>query len=185
MLPEAIEYLRDAGFTKDGQVNRALLAARCAEVLQETLAATEDEIVAKALLPGEVRDKVLSAPIADDDVREEISQVFRQLLTPRSAGVVQQALADGHVLCSTKVPRMVGGDTRRYTGAFLTATPGLIETYYWLPQRERMASAASEYRARVDLGVKRQPQLAGRQAAALGEASAKVGEQLQLGSGTP
>lgn len=188
MEKDTYEHLRDAGYMSDGTVDRKKLATAAAELLAGRPVATSEEIDSKALIASEVRAALLGdAP--SEEVEADEDQLIRQLMTPRSNGAIQRALANGHVLCAARIERRLetaegGFITVKKSAAFVTGEPDLIDEHHWQPQIARAESAAKEIRERIELGVGRVPLLAARQSATLLEARRKVDEQLEVEAGS-
>lgn len=187
MEAETYEHLRERGYMQsESTPNRGLLAEHAAALFHGRAVATRDEIPNKALIASEVRQALLgAAPSEEIEVDED--GLIRQLITPRANGAIQTALADGHVLCSTRIERRLstaagGFITVKRSAAFVTADPDLIDEFHWQPQITRAESAAAEAAARIKLGVERVPALAARRPATLVEAARKIDEQLTIES---
>jgi hypothetical protein len=179
MLPQTITHLREHGYARgEERVDRAGLATACAALLLEQPVAAAGEIQERALIVPEIRFRLLGA-VDGEDVESELDLLVGQLTS--SDGPVQHKLEDGVVLCSAQVTRKLSNNgettvTLRRAGRFVTSSPDLVADYFVAPAVERLVRQGQTLKARLELGVRRVPELEGRELAIV----TKAHEQLAI-----
>jgi hypothetical protein len=179
MLEATLQHLKEHGYVRgEEQVDRAGLAGACATRLLTDPVTTDnlDEVQEKALLATELRYQLLGAG-ANEEVEAELDDVIATLTGPR--GQVQDRLENGYVLCSAQVVRKLSNNgegviTLKRTGRFVTGNPDLIERFFWQPAHDRLLAAAKGLKGRIELSVRRQPELVARSTPALGRAQEQL-----------
>ena len=187
MLPETLNHLREHGFVRGDQADRAQLADRCRELLlaKPVGSADEAEIQEKAIIVAELRYSLLGEA-ANEDVERELDLLITPLVGGN--GLVQKGLENGYVLCAAQVTRKLGnnGDgtiTIKRRGRFVSSDPAAIEQYFWAPAMQRLSSAMETVKSRLELGTRRQPELAARQQPTIAKAHEQMTLELPLRTG--
>lgn len=180
MLPETLSHLREHGYVRGDQADRAKLAEGCRDLLigKPVGSADEAEIQEKALIVAELRYTLLGEA-ENEDVERDLDLLITPLVG--AGGIVQKSLENGYVLCAAQVTRKLShnGDgmiTIKRRGRFVSDNPDAIELYFWQPAMARLSSGMETVKGRLELGTRRQPALATRQQPAI----AKMHEKMQL-----
>jgi hypothetical protein len=182
MLPQTLEHFRAHQYTREGRINRLLLAGDCITFLHDNAIVTvEQEIDSRARIIADFRIALLGdAPSSEVAYEEE--QIISPLLSGSHDGQVQSRLTDGYVLCAAQIERVVtnnGGDmTIRRRGRFITTNVDLIEHYSLEPEADALVRKATGLNRRWELFGKRQPQLAARRQVAVADIQQRIREEL-------
>lgn len=183
MLPETLEVLREHGFLRGDQTDTDKLAdSLCGLLTAKPVGSNNlEEIQEKAIIVSELRYQLFGAA-ADDDVEEDLDGLLQRLLG--GTGRVQDALENGYVLCAASVTRKLsqnGGEETipiKRRGRFVTDNAEVIEQYFLSPQSVRVRKAAAGLHHKLELSIRRQPQLTGRRREIV--AATHEGVQLEL-----
>lgn len=136
MLDAIRDHLaRQNMLSKDGRVDWDSLVEAIRVLLLDHIVGTEDEIVNKALSVKEIREQVLN-DAGDDETNAQLNQLVTNAVGIGVKGRLQKALDNGHVLCTTRIHRVIvpGAAPTSVPVRFVSGDADLVDRFNTQPQ---------------------------------------------------
>ena len=161
MTPDAINIIKAAGYADpDGKLHRRDMAAAILPMLNDPTRVVHGSDEEERSEKGLSLDEIAHGLFGHTD--SELRALVGQLTSP--SGAVQNALADGVVLCPWKVERPLGtGEAtsmRKVSARFVTDNPDAVNETIFESGAKRAISAAVKLAERHEMASKRIPALA-------------------------
>jgi len=129
------DHLAARNMLRDGRVDWDSLVEATRVLLLERLVTSEDEIASKALAVMEIREQVLGTA-GDDETNAQLNQLITSVVGIGVKGRLQKALENGHVLCTTRVHKVLeeGAAPTSTPVRFVSGDADLVDRFNTQPQ---------------------------------------------------